>query len=92
MQKDALHVKESSPSEKWLFLHAGHGREQNISMKMKRFLIKQLQRILNVSVTLIDRKQNGKNILVDDGGLSRIIKRCFALDASNLRHPRLSLI
>jgi hypothetical protein len=29
---------------------------------------------------------------VDDGGLSRVIKRGFALDASNLGHPRLSLI
>jgi len=49
MQKDALPVIESSPLEKRLFLPAGHGGEQNISMKMKRFLIKKLQRIMNVN-------------------------------------------
>ena len=60
MQKDALPVKGSLPSEKRLFLHAGHGREQNISTKMKLFLIKQLQRIMNVSVTLSDPEKTQK--------------------------------
>ncbi|MBW1958818.1 MAG: hypothetical protein JRI63_09845 [Deltaproteobacteria bacterium] len=35
--------------EKRLFLPAGHGGEPNISMKMKRFLIKELQRIMNAN-------------------------------------------
>jgi len=32
-----------------------------------------------------------QGLAVDDGGLSRVIKRGFALDASKLGHPRLSL-
>ena len=62
MQKDVLSVKESSRSEKRLFLHAGHGREQNISMRMKLFLIKKRQHIMNVSVPLFDPEKTKKSV------------------------------
>ena len=76
MQKDVLFVTGSSRLEKRLFLHAGHGGEQNISMRMKRFLIKQRQHIMNVSVSLFDPVKSKKSV---DHHFDATLKLCKPL-------------
>jgi hypothetical protein len=51
-----LRATENLPWGKRLFWHAGRGKAQSISTKMKRFSIKKPHCITNVDVTLIERK------------------------------------
>jgi hypothetical protein len=58
---------------------------------MKYTILKKSHFVYPTGKPMIPHLLRYQGLAVDDGGLSRVIKRGFALDASKLGHPRLSL-